>query len=323
MKLTLQSIIIGLVCIFIPKINVAQAPDLGTTAGFALFTSVGAFDNNGASVVTGDVGTNAGAFTAFPPGTLLGQKYVVDGVSIQAASDLNVAATDLNTTTCGTVIGNILGNGQILTPGVYCQSAASSLNANLILDGQGDPAALFIIKIGGALSTSINSNVTLINAATANNVYWLIGGEFDLGDGSVFRGTIVANGAINLLEASSLYGRALSLSGAIALHNNIVTTFPLPAGNITGTTAVCQSQIGVNYSIPPITNATGYIWMLPSGATISSGANTNIISVDYNASAVDGIITVQGTNDSGVGIVSANYSVTVNTVTLTSAIYHN
>jgi len=323
MKFTLQSIIIGLVCIFIPKINVAQAPDLGTTAGFALFTSVGAFDNNGASVVTGDVGTNAGAFTAFPPGTLLGQKYVVDGQSLQAASDLDVAATDLNTTTCGTTIGITLGNGQTLTPGVYCQPAASSLNANLILDGQGDPNALFIIKIGGALSTSTNSNVTLINAATANNVYWLIGGEFDLGDGSVFRGTIVANGAINLLEASTLYGRALSRSGAIALHNNVVTTFPWAAGIITGTAAVCQSQTVVNYSIPPITNATGYLWILPSGATISSGGNTNVISVDYNASAVDGIITVQGTNDSGVGIVSANYSVTVNTATLTSAIYHN
>src|ERR1035437_4869024 len=96
-KITLQRIITVIACICIPKLIVAQAPNLGTTAGFALFTSVGAFNNNGASVVTGDVGTNAGAFTAFPTGTLVGQIYVVDAVSLQAASDLDIAVTDLNT----------------------------------------------------------------------------------------------------------------------------------------------------------------------------------------------------------------------------------
>jgi len=318
-------LIIGttLACFCFPKINFGQAPNFGTTSSFALFTANGAFSNNGsATIVTGDVGTNAGAFTAFPTGTVDGQIHVVDAASAQAAIDVASAYTDLNGVTCGSILGTPFGNSQILTPGVYCQGSASFLNGNITLDGQGDPNALFIIKIGGALSTSSNSNVILINAASANNVYWQIGGQFDLGDGSIFRGTLVVDGAINLLEGSTLYGKGLSITGAIALHNTIVTTYPVSAGIITGTASVCQTQTGVNYSVSAITNATGYVWTLPTGATISSGSNTNAITVDYSASAVDGTITVQGTNDSGFGNVSANYSVTVTPVILTSAIYH-
>ena len=55
-----------------------------------------------------------------------------------------------------------------------------------------------------------------------NNVYWQINGAFSLGAGSVFYGTVIVNGAINLLEASSLTGRGLSKAGAIYLHNNVV-----------------------------------------------------------------------------------------------------
>ena len=48
--------------------SIAQAPNLGATSDFVLFTAAGAFNNVGAStVVSGDVGTNVGAFNAFPP----------------------------------------------------------------------------------------------------------------------------------------------------------------------------------------------------------------------------------------------------------------
>jgi hypothetical protein len=92
----------------------------------------------------------------------------------------------------------------------------------LILDGQGDSNALFIIKINGALSTSAFSKVILINSAYFNNVYWQVNGQFTAGDSSVFRGSIISDGAISLLEGSSLYGRGISIAGAISLHNNLV-----------------------------------------------------------------------------------------------------
>ncbi|MGJ8661488.1 MAG: hypothetical protein ACSHXL_05595, partial [Bacteroidota bacterium] len=51
--------------IFIPNLIIAQAPNLGTTVNFALFSADGAVSNSGISHITGDVGTNNGSSTAF------------------------------------------------------------------------------------------------------------------------------------------------------------------------------------------------------------------------------------------------------------------
>jgi len=222
MKSTLRLMLTTVILFLIPNINFGQtAPTLGTTSSFALFTATGAFSVTGASSVTGNVGTHVGAFTGFPPGTLVGQIHVADPVSTQAATDVAVAYNDL--TQSGTVILVGLGNGQILLPGVYQTGAASTLNGNLTLDGGGDPNALFIIRIGGAFATGASSTVTLTNLASLCNVYWQIGGQFDLETGSVFRGTLVVDGPIHLLGNSSLLGRGLSTAGAISLDNNVVT----------------------------------------------------------------------------------------------------
>ena len=64
-------------------------------------------------------------------------------------------------------------------------------------------------------------------------------------------------------------------------------------GTITGVTSVCQGQTSVAYSVPAIANATGYTWTLPSGASITLGANTNSITVTFSAGALSGNVTVQ------------------------------
>ncbi|MEO8771513.1 MAG: ice-binding family protein [Ferruginibacter sp.] len=208
--------------LFFSTKNFGQAPNLGVTSSFALFSAAGAFSNDGASIVTGDIGTNVGAFTGFPPGIDIGQIHIADPASAQAASDVALAYSALSGTNCGMVLGTTLGNNQVLAPNVYCLGAASTLNGELILDGGGDPTAIFIFQIDGALSTSTLASVTLINGASLCNVFWQVNGAFDLGEGSVFKGTVIANGEITLLEGSSLIGRALTKAGAISLHNNVV-----------------------------------------------------------------------------------------------------
>ncbi len=324
MKSKLLDIIITALILFcLLNAGYGQAPNLGTTSSFALYTAAGSFANLGATNVTGDIGTNTAIPTGFPPGTLVGNIYQAgDGVSAQAAADAATAYSDLSGTACGTVIGTTLGNGQVLTAGIYCQGAASTLNGNLTLDGQGDPNALFIIKIDGAFSTSVASKVILTNSASLCNVYWQINGQFDLGDSSVFMGTVIASGAINLFERSVLLGRGLSTAGAISLHNNAVNFLPESAEVITGTGTICEGQTGVVYSIPMITNAAGYIWTLPAGASITAGINTNNIIVDFSYAASSGNINVYGTNACGNGIVSPNYALTISLRPLTSAIFH-
>jgi hypothetical protein len=73
-----------------------------------------------------------------------------------------------------------------------------------------------------------------------------------------------------------------------------------PAGPIIGPASVCQGGSGYVYTVT-IPNATGYVWTLPIGGTITSGNNTNTITVSYAYNAVPGYIMVYGTAPCGNG----------------------
>jgi hypothetical protein len=322
MKGNLLFITTAIILVIIPNSNFGQAPNLGAASSFAIFTSAGAFNNTGATNVTGDIGSNTVALNGFPPGTVTGQIHSVpDAVTNQAANDIGLAYSYMSTLG-GTAIGVLLA-GQTLSPGIYNTGAAADLTGNITLNGQGDPNALFIIRIGGALTVGAASNVILTNSASVCNVYWQVGGQFDLAAGSGFTGTIIADGAINLLSGSSFQGRALTRAGAITLNTlTINNNMVVAAGTVSGTAALCQGQTGFIYSVPVITNATDYLWTLPAGAVITSGSGTNSITVDFSTSAVSGNITVQGTNACGTGTISANFPVVVNPLPGTILIYH-
>jgi D-alanyl-D-alanine carboxypeptidase len=93
------------------------------------------------------------------------------------------------------------------------------------------------------------------------------------------------------------------------LYRTVMNHVPGCSGAITGTTTVCQGQQFVTYTIPPISNATSYVWTLPPGVTGTS--NTNSITVDFGLSAVSGTIVVSGVNNYGAGGTSTLF-VTVN-----------
>jgi hypothetical protein len=222
MKLFLSRMMIAAITVVLPQMMCAQAPTLGSLTGFALFTKVGALSNIGTSNITGDVGTNSGSMTGFTAGMINGNTYIVDAATAQAATDVTAAYNFLSGVTCGTAISIGLGGGQILTPSVYCISGASTLTGDLTLNAQGNPNALFIIKIEGALSASTLSNVILLNGASLSNVYWQIQGAFELGASAVFRGNLITSGAISLSESAVLQGRGLTIEGAISTNTSTV-----------------------------------------------------------------------------------------------------
>lgn len=197
----------------------AQIPPLGDVEKFALFSNGGDFNNTGNTIIVGDIGTQVGAFTGFPPGVFSGQAHIADTTSVRIATLVSSLYAYFFGLTADSVIGVGLGNNQVLPPNIYSIGAATTINGNLILDAQGDPNAVFIFKIGGALTTSTFSSVSLINSASICNVYWQVNGLFSLADSSVFRGTLIANGEIILANGATLEGRALTIAGAININN--------------------------------------------------------------------------------------------------------
>lgn len=223
---------------------IGQVPPLATTSSFAVFTSAGAINNTGPTTIKGDIGTGVGAFNGFPPGIVLGGVHNEDAVAALAATQLLEIYSLFGAITCDSVIGTILGAGQTLTPNVYCLGAASSLNGNLTLDAQGDPNAIFIFKINGAFSTVVMTNIILANSASICNIYWIVNGQFTLGDNSVFYGTVINDGAIIILNNAYMEGRLLSVAGAVYLNSNIidnVCSVALPI-DLVSFSADCKNQ---------------------------------------------------------------------------------
>ncbi|MDO7875281.1 ice-binding family protein [Hymenobacter sp. ASUV-10] len=225
MNKNLFTILLAGLALALPTAVFAQvAPPLGAASSFVLFTAVGAFDNVGPTFVSGNIGTNAGAFSGFPLGVqLMGTINVANTLSTQAATDVQTAYGLMSAIPCVVplaVLGGPPATPQVLLPNEYCVSQATTLAGNLILDAQGDPNATFFIRVGGALTTGEGSTVTLINGASASRVFWQVEGRVDMGRISVFQGTLIADGAINMIEGASLTGRGLSRGGAITLDTN-------------------------------------------------------------------------------------------------------
>jgi hypothetical protein len=230
--------------IFFPDLNFGQVPNLASTNNFVFFTTTGAVSNAGISHITGYVGSNVGAISGFAG--LNGMVDSDNAVTVQCAADLLIAYDQLNSSVATFSPGVLLGNGQILDSGVYAIGAATSLNSVLTLDAQGNPNAVFIIKIQGAFSTNASSAVNLINGASACNVFWKVEGAVSMAANSTMRGTIIANNAaISMTPGDSLEGRALSTTGAIAVSGvwafNDCGIFVLPI-TLASFSSICDRQ---------------------------------------------------------------------------------
>jgi hypothetical protein len=109
-------------------------------------------------------------------------------------------------------------------------NAATTFTDTLYLNALGDANAVFVIKIYGALSTSTYAKVILINQAQAKNVYWKVDGAVDISDYSVFNGSIISTGAIDLRAGVVLNGRAQTTVGAFITDAITATAPTTPTG---------------------------------------------------------------------------------------------
>ncbi len=263
MNIKLRNALTALVLFLTPGVNYAQAPTLGHAAGFVLFTTNGALTGSGTKYLThltGNVGANlAGSVTGF--GNVDGVIHQFDVATKQCAPDVISLYTQLSTAIPTAPLASPFGLGNTLGAGVYKAVGAATLSSDLILDGGGDPNALFIFQIGGVLTTTSSSKIKLINGALACNVFWQVGGAVNVGTGTTLRGTIVANGQIDMTSTlDTLEGRALALNAAV-LVSQLVAYTPIGCGSplLTGPLAPALASTGtygVFSSIGAVTSTT-------------------------------------------------------------------
>ena len=317
MRKQLLMVLATVILLLMPFVQFGQAPTLGTTSSFALFTAAGALNNVGASNITGDIGSFTDEPTGLPgTGTVTGTIYSVGAPILTTAKD-DVATAWTSYAAGGTVIGTPF-ETQILTPGVYQTVGAAVLNGELTLDGNNDPNSIFIIKVvGGALTVGASgaSNIKLINMASACNIYWQVGGAFSLSGGSTFNGTVIADGAINM-SASTLNGRALSKGGiistsAITLNPADCNSVGIPVFTLGSTSTRCQEAGSVTYTATAI-NSTSIAYSLDATTDIFAGNSIVAATgaVTY-AAAWSGTSVITATAQGVNGPTSANHTVTI------------
>ena len=312
-----------------------SAPNLGTTVNFALFTKVGAITAAASSTLTGDAGTNGGAVNGFEPpptgATINGFiRYPSSPESMSAATDVLNLYNSLLAAPCNTTatIGNVLGGLTLVsssTPGspsgVFCQTSATpaSLNGTLTLSGNG----IFIIKLSNTLTTGTSSSIVLTNGAEAKNVFFQVTGAAALGAGSIFRGTIVASGAIAVGAGGSVSGRLLSTAGAISIAEILLTKTDAPSISVVPViTNLAASPSTVCAGSPITFTATVTNVPLPYAFTITNGSNT--VSGNESSASFTRVLTASGSGPqvfslivSNVGsVTSATTSVSVNALSV-------
>lgn len=73
-----------------------------------------------------------------------------------------------------------------------------------------------------------------------------------------------------------------------------------PSG-ITGTANHCPSVLNQKYSCSPVSGATGYNWVVPTGWSIQSGQNTTSIVVNVGTAGQNGYVSVAASDSCGTG----------------------
>ena len=301
----------------------------GTTNGddMTFFTSSAVaptVTTTAATLLTASTATVNGLVNANNSSTAVNFEY---GTTIAYGSSVTATPSSVNGLTDVSVLANLVG----LAPNTLYHFRAVGVNSGGTTNGADltfTTGALAPDVVTQAATSIGVSTGTLNGTVNANNQSSTVTFEYGLtaSYGSTIAGTpgtvtgnsvtpVVAN--VVGLSLNTTYHFRIVATNATGTSNGADLTFttacPIPAaaGTISGPANVCKPSTGHVYTVAAIADATGYTWTLPTGATITSGGNTNSITVSFAASAASGNMTVKGTSTCGEGTVSPAFVVTI------------
>ena len=330
-------------------IDLGAAADFAVLGGTSLTFSSG-FQTSGIDQEMGyliggpaNVATEAGSDAFFLAHPTL--KSVGTPIATQALLDVR-SAMALITSLPKTIISGELGSGSlgnnIIFPGIYqpgvggvASNAAWTMNSNVILDGGGDPNAIFIFRTEAAASTAAGITFTLRNGAQAKNIYWSVGAGFSTGADAQFAGRILVYGAISTGANATIAGQLLCIDICpltIGADNRVLATLPNSAAvpTITGlsTSAASSSLITAGLVLGNSTGTTsigattlnnGKIATQELIGTATIGASVNYTTYAYIAPTTGTIPSVLGLTHSAAGTSLNSSGFTLGTVTTTAS----
>ncbi|MFN5005279.1 MAG: autotransporter-associated beta strand repeat-containing protein [Bacteroidota bacterium] len=198
------------------------------------------------------------------------------------------------------------GTGSIQVTETILSSGCSVITPSLTVTVNPNPTP----TISGTLTVcSGQSGVVYSTPANANRNYaWSVtGGSITSGAGTnsiTVTWGASGTGTVNLTES-------ITTTGCVAIATPLtVTVNPSPTPSISGLNSVCAGQSGVTYTTGSIGDA--YVWVI-SGGTITSGAGTNTISVDWGTAGVGTLQLTETITTTSCSTTTPVYNVSINT----------
>ena len=246
------------------------------------------------------------SFSVTATGTALTYQWRIGTVNLTNGGNI-YGATSSTLTFNPVKVTNAALNYNVVINGTYLPDVTSN-NASLVVNATPVP----FINAGNTPCAN-NIPVDYYTEAGMTNYVWTVttGGTITAGQGTseILAGWNAPGPGTVTVNYSSIAGCP---SAGPAIFPISVNNSPSAAGPVTGTATVCTGANGIAYSVAPISFATSYVWILPVGASIATGAGTNNITVDFSASALSGNVSAAGNNICGNGLFSVNFPVTVN-----------
>ncbi len=111
-------------------------------------------------------------------------------------------------------------------------------------------------------------------------------------------GTSATINASSSFSPGSLTVSANNTCGSSPVQTKTISQIPAKPGSITGPLSVSRNKTGLVYSVSPAIQGLTYAWTVNNGAKITSGQNTESITVTWGIFA--GRVTVKAGNDCGI-----------------------
>jgi gliding motility-associated-like protein len=266
-----------------PTVNIAAAPSLTVCAGQSLTLTA-----------SGGSGSNPGYTWTWP----LGQ-------SITLQTCVSVPIIGLQCTNFPGLFPGVgtWGPKAVLTPTASQQICASFENAT----GCVGQKCVNIVVLPAAAALTVTAAPATICPGQSSTLTVSGGTTYTWSPAATLSS---ANGAtVNATPAATtIYTVSTTVCGGTIVTKTVQVTVngtPPAIGAISGPTTICPNQTGVTYSVSNVAS-TNYTWTVPAGASITSGANTNAITVNFGASA--GTVSVIAVGTCGTATASINVS---------------
>ena len=147
----------------------------------------------------------------------------------------------------------------------------------------------------------------------------IVGGQGTTSLTVSFSGNNIHNGIVGTVSVQANNTNSCGASAPSTVLISIQLAAPVTPGSISGPNAICPNESGI-YSIALVKRATSYEWSVPTGASITSGAGSNIINVSYGNGFTGGNITVGARNECGLSTPLRTRNIRLNVLPAPSAI---